>query len=64
MRAAAAHLQALEEKWSCPRETAEYIRALERYIQFLQDTCADLGYTASSENIHARILDITRRERK
>jgi hypothetical protein len=61
---AMANLRAIEEKWSCSRRAAEYIRALEKYIQFLQDTCADLGNEAVSESLQARIIDVMRRERK
>ena len=59
-----ANLRGIEEKWLCPRPAAEYIRALEKYIQFLEDTCADLGYKTASESLQARIIDVMRRESK
>jgi hypothetical protein len=61
---AMAHLGAIEEKWSCPRPTAEYIRALERYITFLQAICADAGNQTVSESLQARIIDVMQRERE
>lgn len=61
---AMANLRAIEEKWLCPRPTAEYIHALEKYIQFLQDACTDLGNEAVSESLLARIIDVMRRERE
>ena len=57
VKAKAAELRAIETKWACPPSAAQYILALERYIQRLERLCTELGHTECSKSLQARIIE-------